>query len=60
METIHGIIVQIDSGMRPPEKRSQSRLAEGRMKELYHRFDNNKITPRELLKKLSFFVVNQK
>ena len=60
VETVHGLIVQIGSGMRPPVKRSQSRLVEDRMKELYHRYDNNKITPRELLKKLSFFVANQK
>ncbi|CAF3441995.1 unnamed protein product [Rotaria sp. Silwood1] len=35
-------------------------IAEQRMKELYDRFNNNRITAQDLLRALSFFVANEK
>ncbi|CAF3352145.1 unnamed protein product [Rotaria sp. Silwood1] len=60
INTIHDLIVQINTGMKPRSKRSQSKIAEQRMKELYDRFNNNKITAQDLLRGLSFFVANEK
>ena len=60
VHTIHDLIQQINSGMPPRTKRSQTRIAEQRMKELYDRFNQNKITVQELLRSLSFYVANQK
>jgi hypothetical protein len=57
---IHDLILQINSGMQPRSKRSQSKIAEQRIKELYDRFNNNKITAQDLLRGLSFFVANEK
>jgi len=60
VHTIHDLIQQINSGMAPRTKRSQTRTAEQRMKELYYRFNQNKITVYDLLRSLSFYVANQK
>ena len=60
MQTVHSLISQINSGMKPRAKRPKSKIAEQRMKELYERFDNKQIDPQELLKELSFFVANGK
>ncbi|CAF2612933.1 unnamed protein product [Rotaria sp. Silwood2] len=57
---IHNLIQQINSGMPPRTKRSQTRTAEQRMKELYNRFNQSKITVQDLLRGLSFYVANQK
>ena len=46
--------------MRPRTKRSQSRIAEQRIKELYDRFNSNQITGQDLLRGLSFFLANEK
>jgi hypothetical protein len=42
------------------EKRSQSRTIEQRIKELYDRFENNKITVQDLFREFSFLVTNEK
>lgn len=60
VHTVHDLITQVNCGMQPREKRSQSKIAERRIKELYNRFDHNQITADELLQKLSFFVANEK
>ncbi|CAF1362499.1 unnamed protein product [Rotaria sordida] len=60
INTIHDLILQIDTGMQPRSKRSRSKIAEQRMKELYDRFNNNKITAQDLLRGLSFSVANEK
>jgi len=44
--------------MTPREKKLQSKLVDKRMKELYDRFKNGKITIECLLKELSFYVVH--
>ncbi len=46
--------------MRPLEKKTQSKIVEGRIKELYDRLNNKKIKVESLLQELSFFVVHQK
>ncbi len=46
--------------MRPRTKRSKSRIAQQRMKELYDRFHNKRILVPELLRGLSFFVAHDK
>ena len=58
--SVHHLIFQINSGMKPPTKRHKSRIAEERMIELYKRFDHKQISPQELLKELSFFVSSGK
>jgi len=60
VNTIHDLIIQINSGMGPRTKRSKVRLAEQRTKELYDRFNNNQIHVEELLRGLSLFVANAK
>ncbi|CAF1623485.1 unnamed protein product [Didymodactylos carnosus] len=60
VDTVHDIIIQINSGMRPRTKRPKSRIVEQRMKELYDRFHNNQITVHDLLRRLSFFVAHAK
>ncbi len=60
VQTVHDLIAQIDSGMRPREKKTQPNIVEGRIKELYNRFNNKKIKVESLLQELSFFVVHQK
>ncbi|CAF3721007.1 unnamed protein product [Rotaria sordida] len=60
VHTIHDLIQQINSGMPPRTKRSQTRTSERRIKELYDRFNQNKITVQELLRGLSFYVANKK
>ena len=42
------------------QKRSQTRTSERRIKELYDRFNQNKIRVQELLRGLSFHVANKK
>ena len=59
INTIHSLIIQINSGMCPRTKRLLTRIAEDRTNELYDRFNNNTITVQELLEKLSFFVPNE-
>jgi len=46
--------------MQPRKKRSTSRIAQQRMKELYNRFHNKQILVPELLRGLSFFVAHDK
>ncbi len=58
--TVHDLITQINSGTRPREKKTQSKIAEGRIKVSYGRFNNKKIKIESLLQELSFFVVHQK
>jgi len=41
-QTVHELIAQIDSGIRIREKKTQSKIVEGRIKELYDRFNNKK------------------
>ncbi|CAF4424172.1 unnamed protein product [Rotaria socialis] len=60
VHTVHNLIFQINSGMKPRAKRPKSKIVEQRMKELYERFDNKQIDPQQLLKQLSFFVANGK
>ena len=60
VDTVHDLIIQVKSGMQPRTKRSNSRIAENRMEELYNRFRNNRITVNELLHGLSFFVAHSK
>ena len=60
VHTVRDLISQINCGMQPREKRNQSKIVERRIKELYDRFDNNKITVDQLLHQLSFFVANEK
>jgi hypothetical protein len=60
VQTVHDLITQIDSGIRPREKKTQSKIVERRLKELYDRFNNKKITVESLLQELNFFVVHQK
>ena len=59
VHTVHDLISQINSGMTPREKKSQSKIVERRTKELYSRFNQGKITVEELLHQLSFFVTNE-
>ncbi len=59
VHTVHDLICQINSGMRPREKKSQSKIVEQRVKELYNRFYDEKITIESLLRELSFYVVHQ-
>jgi len=59
VQTVHDLIAQINCGMRPREKKTQSKLVEGRIRELYNRFDNKTITVESLLQELSFYVVHQ-
>jgi hypothetical protein len=59
VQTVHDLIAQINSGMRPREKKNQSKIVEGRIRELYSRFDNKKIAVESLLQELSFYVVHQ-
>ena len=54
------LIRQIHSGMQPRTKRSKTRIAERCIDELYDRFQNNRITERDLLRGLSLFVVHKK
>ncbi len=56
MNTIHDFVRQINSGMQPRTKQSESRIAEQRINELYDRFNNNKITAQYFLRGLPFFV----
>jgi hypothetical protein len=56
VNTIHDLTLQINSGMRPREKRPLSKTVEQRIQELYNRFDNNNIAVRELLRELSFLL----
>ena len=56
VDTVHQLIFQIEVGMEPRIKRTQSRLAEKRISELYARFNNETITAKDLLRGLSFFV----
>ena len=56
----HDLITQVNTGMQPRTKRSNSRIAEQRITELYNRFNNNQIIPQDLLRGLSFFVANEK
>ncbi len=58
VDTVHSLIVQINSGMRPRKKRLITRIAQDRTNELYDRFNNNTITMQQLLHELSFFVPN--
>ncbi|CAF1527819.1 unnamed protein product, partial [Rotaria sordida] len=60
VNTIHDLIIQINSGMGPRTKRIKFRIAEQRTKELYNRFNNNQIKVEELLRGLSLFVVDAK
>ena len=59
IQTVHDLISQINSGMRPREKKAQSKVVEQRVKELYQRFNDKKITVDNLLQGLSFYVVHQ-
>ncbi|CAF1532431.1 unnamed protein product [Adineta ricciae] len=59
IDTIHSLVVQIASGMQPQTKRSKSRIVQQRVKELYDRFDNGKISIHDLLHRLSFFVAHE-
>jgi hypothetical protein len=45
--------------MGPRTKRSKTRIVEQRTKELYDRFNNNKITVQTSLSRLSFFLENE-
>ncbi len=56
IHTAHDLICQINSGMKPREKKTQSKLIEQRIKELYNRFNHQKISVESLLKELSFYV----
>ncbi len=58
MLTVDDFIAQIDSGMRP-RKKTQSKIVEREIKELYDRFNNKNIAVESLLLELSFFVVHQ-
>ena len=58
VHTVHDLIRQINSGMRPREKKTQSKLVEQRVQELYNRFNNKKITVEFLLQELSFYVAH--
>ena len=58
VDTVHSMIIQINSGVCPRTKRLITRIAEDRTNELYDRFENNTITVQALLEKLSFFVPN--
>ncbi len=49
---------QINSRIGPRTKREKTRIAEQRTKEVYDRFNNNKITVQKLLCGLSFFATN--
>ena len=60
VHTVHNLISQINSGMTPREKKTQSKIVERRIKELYSRFSQGKITVEELLHQLSFFVTTKK
>ena len=60
VSTVHDLITQVNTGMGPRTKRSKSRIAEQRIAELYNRFNDNEITPQDLLRGLSFFVANEK
>jgi len=55
VQTVHDLIAQIDSGMRPREKKTQSKIIQGRIKELYDRFNNKKNQIESLLQEFSFF-----
>ena len=59
VHTVHDLISQINSGMQPREKKTQSKLVQQRVKELYDRFQNKKITIESLSRELSFYVVHQ-
>ena len=59
IDTVHALISQIEAGMQPRTKRSQSRLIESRIQQLYHRFENETITVNDLLRGLSYFVVHK-
>jgi hypothetical protein len=56
VNTIHNLILGINSGMRPREKRPLSKTVEETIQELYDRFDKNNIAERELLRELSFLL----
>jgi len=56
---VHELIRQINSGMEPRTKGSQSRISEQQIKGLYDRFNSNQITGQDLLQGLSFFVPNE-
>ncbi|CAF4309143.1 unnamed protein product [Rotaria magnacalcarata] len=60
VSTVHDLITQVNTGMQPRTKRLKSRIAEQRITELYNRFNNNQITPHDLLRELSSFVANEK
>jgi hypothetical protein len=60
VHTVHNLVSQINSGMAPREKKSQSKIVERRTAELYSRFNQGKITVEELLHQLSFFVTTKK
>jgi hypothetical protein len=61
VDTVHSLIIQINSGMGPRTKRLQTRIAQDRTDELYDRFNNNTITVQQLLEELSFlFQMNNK
>ena len=60
VNTVHDLIAQIHSGMEPRLKRPKTRLAERRIDELYRRFAADRISARELLRGLSFFVAHKK
>ncbi len=51
---IHDLIIQISVGMPPRPKRTNIKTAEQRIKELYHRFDDNQILAPDLLGRISF------
>jgi hypothetical protein len=59
VQTVHDLIAHINCGMRTREKKTQSKIVEGRMRKLYNRFDNKTITVESLLQELSFYVVHQ-
>ena len=46
--------------MQPRTKRCQSRIVEQRTKTLYDRFQNDQVTVQDLLRRLSYFVANEK
>jgi hypothetical protein len=58
VDSVHSLIIQINSGMCPHTKRLRKRIAQDRINELYDRFNNNTIKVQELLEELSFFVPN--
>lgn len=60
VDTVHSMINQINSGMPMRMKKTKSRISERRMKELYDRFHEKRMTIEDLLRGLSFFVAHKK